>query len=152
MNILFFLTPKNEVEFVYNDDTLQQALDILEKSTYTAIPIINHKGEYKGTISEGDLLWTLRDEANLNMQALCDMKVSRVNRKYNNKPVKANAMIDDLMHVAINQNFVPVIDDDDVFIGIVKRRDVIRYYFESECAKRTNGNNEERIVERVIFV
>lgn len=130
MNILFFLTPKSEVEFVYNDDTLAQVIDILEKSTYSALPIINHKGEYKGTISEGDILWTLKNGTENSIEEWYETKLSKLNHKQNNKPVKANAQVKDLIYRAVNQNFVPVIDDDDVFIGIVKRRDVLQYYFD----------------------
>ena len=43
MNILFFLTPKSEVDYVYDDDTLWQTLEKMEHNKYTAIPIINHE-------------------------------------------------------------------------------------------------------------
>ncbi|NLG05711.1 MAG: CBS domain-containing protein [Clostridia bacterium] len=130
MNILFFLTPKSEVEFAYNDDTVESVMDHLEKSTYTAIPIINHKGEYKGTVSEGDLLWFFRDESETPWDELYKCKISKIASKRIHKPVKADAKIKDLVNRAMKQNFVPVIDDDDVFIGIVKRRDILSYYFE----------------------
>ncbi len=130
MNILFFLTPKSEVEFARSDSTIGEVIDILERSTYTAIPIINRKGEYKGTISEGDILWTLKNEADYNAKMLMELKVSKIERRQNHEPVKVNAKVQDMVNRAMNQNFVPVIDDDDVFIGIVKRKDILQYYFE----------------------
>ena len=130
MNILFFLTPKSEVEFARRDSTIGEVIDILERSTYTAIPIINRKGEYKGTISEGDILWTLKNEADYNAKMLMELKVSKIERRQNHEPVKVNAKVQDMVNRAMNQNFVPVIDDDDVFIGIVKRKDILQYYFE----------------------
>ncbi|MDO5572986.1 MAG: CBS domain-containing protein [bacterium] len=135
MNILFFLTPKSEIEFAYSDNTFGEVIDILERSTYTAIPVINRKGEYKGTISEGDILWTLKNEAGYDMAALMDMKVTRIERKQKHEPVKVTAKVQDMFNRAVNQNFVPVTDDDDVFIGIVKRKDILQYYFQQE-----NGN------------
>ncbi len=135
MNILFFLTPKSEIEFAYSDNTFGEVIDILERSTYTAIPVINRKGEYKGTISEGDILWTLKNEVGYDMAALMDMKVTRVERKQKHEPVKVTAKVQDMFNRAVNQNFVPVTDDDDVFIGIVKRKDILQYYFQQE-----NGN------------
>lgn len=130
MNILFFLTPKSEVEFARSDSTIGEVIDILERSTYTAIPMINRKGEYKGTISEGDILWTLKNEADYNAKMLMELKVSKIERRQNHEPVKVNAKVQDMVNRAMNQNFVPVIDDDDVFIGIVKRKDILQYYFE----------------------
>lgn len=130
MNILFFLTPKSEVEFISSDNTLEEVINILEHSTYSAIPMINRKGEYKGTISEGDILWTLKNDVNYDAKALMGMKVSKIPRKQKLEPVHADAEVQDMFNRAMNQNFVPVIDDDDVFIGIVKRKDILQYYFE----------------------
>ena len=31
------------------------------------------------------------------------------------------------MSKAVNQNFVPVVDDKDIFIGIITRKDIIQY-------------------------
>ena len=53
MNILFFLTPKNEVAYVENDDTLRQVLEKIEYHKYTAIPMLNKNGKYVGTVTEG---------------------------------------------------------------------------------------------------
>ena len=38
--------------------------------------------------------------------------------------------MDELLNVAMNQNFVPVIDDLGSFSGIVTRRDIIKYLVE----------------------
>lgn len=129
MNILFFLTPKSEVSYVYNDNTLQEALRVLRECHYSSIPIINRKGEYKGTVTEGDLLWALYEDCSLNAETLKTLRVSRIHRRTDNKPVHTTAEMNSLIHRVINQNFVPVVDDDDVFIGIVKRSDIIRYYY-----------------------
>lgn len=54
MNILFFLTPKSDVAFIYEDETLKEALDKMERYQYAAMPIITRQGRYVGTITEGD--------------------------------------------------------------------------------------------------
>ena len=41
--------------------------------------------------------------------------------------VLADAAMEDLLEKVINQNFVPVLDDHRCFIGIITRKDVIRY-------------------------
>ena len=60
MNILLFLTPKQEVSYLYEDFTIGQALKVMERVRYTSIPIIRRSGQYVGTITEGDLLWRIR--------------------------------------------------------------------------------------------
>ena len=56
-NILFFLTPKAMCAHLMADDTLRQALARMESARYAALPILNKKGEYCGTLTEGDVLW-----------------------------------------------------------------------------------------------
>ena len=49
MNILFFLTPKSEVAYVYDTDTVRQVLEKMENHRYSAIPVISKEdGSYIG--------------------------------------------------------------------------------------------------------
>ena len=49
-----------------------------------------------------------------------------------NRPVKNNATMDELLLEVMDQNFVPVIDDRNTFIGIVTRKAVIQYFYNKE--------------------
>ena len=129
MNVLFFLTPKSEVAYIYDDYTMRQTLEKMEYHRYSSIPIINKKGEYVGTMTEGDLLWSIKNDFDLNLKSLEDICISSVRRKMDNKPISVNANIEDLVSKSMNQNFVPVIDDQNIFIGIIKRRDIIDYFY-----------------------
>jgi len=130
MNILFFLTPKSEVAYIYEDYTIKQAIEKMEYHRYSSIAIINRDGEYVGTITEGDFLWSLKNRDTLNLKEFEKMPVTDIKRKKDNSPVSINAKIEDLVIKSLNQNFVPVIDDQNIFIGIIKRRDIIGYCFE----------------------
>ena len=69
MNILFFLKPKSEVAYIYDHSTLlSQALETMEYHKYASIPMLNKAGEYVGTITEGDILWGIKDYTNLNIE------------------------------------------------------------------------------------
>jgi CBS domain-containing protein len=125
MNVLFFLTPKNDVAYIDSDVTLRQALEKLEANGYTALPIVTKRGKYIGSITEGDLLWYIKDHANLTLFDAEDVPLSNVERKRNNQAVSINAKMEDLWEKVLSQNFVPVIDDEETFIGIVTRRDVM---------------------------
>jgi len=43
--------------------------------------------------------------------------------------VGINSSMESLVHRAVNQNFVPVVDDLHHFIGIVKRREIMNYLY-----------------------
>ena len=129
MNILFFLTPKSEVEFVYEDYSLRQTIEKMEQYRYSEVPIINREGRYVGTITEGDLLWYVKDECDLNLSKAENVKIAGIRRKRKTMAVSVNARMEDLMEKVLNQNFVPVVDDNDIFIGIVKRKDISHYCY-----------------------
>ncbi len=128
MNILFFLTPKRDVAYIFDNDTLRQTLEKMEHHRYTAIPIVDHEnGEYIGTITEGDLLWDIKQRYDLTIREAEDIPILAVKRKRDNEPVDADADIEDLISKVMNQNFVPVIDGAQRFIGIITRKDVFQY-------------------------
>ena len=61
MNILFFLTPKTACDYLRAEDTIRQALERMECAGYTALPILARDGRYCGTMTEGDLLWAMKN-------------------------------------------------------------------------------------------
>lgn len=130
MNILFFLTPKSDVAFIYEDETLRQALERMEYHKYSSVPMINRKGKYIGTLTEGDFLWGIKNKFNLNLKEAESIPITAIDRKSDNRPVNANSNMEDLIDKALQQNFVPVVDDQDNFIGIITRRDIIRYFYD----------------------
>lgn len=132
MNILFFLKPKQQVVCIYDDFTIRQALEKMEYHRYTSIPIINREGDYIGTLSEGDILWEIKNRHQFNLAEAENTKISEVKRFRDNLPIDISAQIDDLILKATVQNFVPVIDDRKKFIGIVTRTDIIKYFFENQ--------------------
>ena len=126
-NILFFLTPKAMCAFLYDDFTMRQALEKMEAASYSALPILNHRGEYRGTLTEGDLLWAMKNICQMDLrQAECH-RIMEISHRKDNVPVRVTTSMQDLVERASTQNFVPVVDDKDTFIGIVTRRAIIKY-------------------------
>ncbi|MDP4146012.1 MAG: CBS domain-containing protein [Bacillota bacterium] len=136
MNVAFFLTPKNDVVCETLDSTMRQALERMEYHRYSAIPIIDQEGRYVGTLTEGDLLWKLKNTPELNFKNTSKILIGDIPRHIDNKPVNISANIEDLVSLSVNQNFVPVVDDNGVFIGIIKRSDIINYCYKLLLAKR----------------
>ena len=126
-NILFFLTPKAMCAFLYDDYTIRQAIEKMEVSGYAAIPILSRQGEYRGTLKEGDLLWALKNMCNMDMRQAECRRIMEIPRRKDNIPVRITASMFDLIERASNQNFVPVIDDYDSFIGLITRKSIIKY-------------------------
>ena len=139
MNIAYFLLPKGRVAYLYDDFTFRQGLEKMHHHGYIAIPVINREGQYLGTVSEGDFLWQLlyRAEDPQQTYSMKDMEHLRVRDilKENSYPaVRITVTMDELLDSAMNQNFIPVTDDFGSFIGIVTRKDIIRYFAEHKDA------------------
>ncbi len=126
-NILFFLTPKAMCSFVYDDYTIRQALEKMESSGFAALPILTKRGEYRGTLTEGDLLWALKNMCYLDMRQAEARRIMEISRRKDNVPVRVTANMHNLVERASAQNFVPVVDDKDAFIGIITRSAIIKY-------------------------
>ena len=126
-NILFFLTPKAMCAFVRDDYTIRQALEKMESAGYAALPILSRQGEYKGTLTEGDLLWALKNMCNMDMRQAQTHRIMEIARRKDNVPVRVTTSMHDLIERATHQNFVPVVDDKGAFIGIITRKAIIKY-------------------------
>ena len=126
-NILFFLTPKAMCSFLYDDFSVRQALEKMEAAGYAALPILNKRGEYRGSITEGDLLWALKNLCYMDMRQAEARKIMEISRRKDNIPVRVTTSMYDLVQRASTQNFVPVVDDKDAFIGIITRSSIIKY-------------------------
>ncbi|WP_248928545.1 CBS domain-containing protein [Paenibacillus hamazuiensis] len=128
MDIKSFLYPKNEVSYLLTSSNMKEAMDKLEASNYTAIPILDDNGLYYGTLSEGDLLWKLKATPGLSFETMHEIPILSIKRRMKVECVEIGADLDDMLSLAADQNFVPVVDADRVFLGIIRRKDIIEYY------------------------
>ncbi|SPF56927.1 CBS-domain-containing membrane protein [Candidatus Desulfosporosinus infrequens] len=127
MNIAFFLIPKNDVVFLNNNSTMRQALERMEYHRYTSVPIIDDDGKYVGVLTEGDLLWKMKNTLGLTFMNTEKIHLDEIERHTQNRPVSVNTQMENLIARAAEQNFVSVVDDNGIFIGIVRRSELIRY-------------------------
>lgn len=136
-NILQLLKPKAMTSYIYEDCTVRQAIEKMKHHGYTAVPVINKDGSYVKTIAEGDFLWFMLDKHITDITELEDYSLKDIPRRVKCEPVYVYSTIEDLLEISMNQNFVPVIDDRDIFIGIVTRRDIIQ-----ECCKALKAHGD----------
>ena len=143
MNILFFLTPKEDVAYIYDTYSLRQVLEKMEYHKYSCIPIITERGKYAGTITEGDLLWGLKNRGQLDLKKAEEVPIISFKRRNDYAPIRVDSNMENLLEKAMQQNFVPVVDDQKNFIGIVTRRDIMQYIC-SSC-KREDTKEKETV-------
>ena len=133
MNIASFLIPRSMVTYLYDDFSLRQGLEKMRYHQRTAVPVVTRENKYIGTLSEGDLLWYLtdymknaeKDHKMVDFRDFASISLRELLQKDKNPPVRINTSYTELVECAVNQNFIPVIDDRDSFIGIVTRKAII---------------------------
>ena len=113
--------------YLYEDYTVRQALEKMEVAGYAALPILTRDGEYRGTLTEGDVLWAMKNLCGMNLKQAEKVHIMDISRRRDNLPVPVNTTMHELVERAQTQNFVPVVDDKDTFIGIITRSSIIKY-------------------------
>lgn len=129
MNILFFLTPKKNLDYVYRDNTVRQIIEKMQIHRFSVIPVLNEDGTYYSTISNGDILRFIY-ECNFDKEVAESKHFKDISLHRPYKALSIDAKIEEILEEATNQNFIPIVDDRNIFIGIVRRRDIIKYYIE----------------------
>ena len=131
MNLLFFLTPKAVCSYLFDDYTIRQAIERMETLGYAALPILTRAGVYRGTLTEGDLLWAIKNMCDMDMAKTTEHSIMEIPHRRDNAPVNVTTDMLELVRTATDQNFVPVVDDKGDFIGIITRRAILRHYLEN---------------------
>lgn len=130
-NIIFYLTFKKDLQFLYDSLSLADALKLIRRHGYTALPVIDSAGRYVGTLSEGDLLWFMLDHRP-DRTVLEETSVRELIRPDFMPAVNIALPVDTLLNMSLHQNFIPVVDDRDIFIGIVTRQSILRAFKKAE--------------------
>ena len=137
MNVAFFLIPKSHVAYLTEGSSFRQGMEKLRRHGYTAVPVVSREGKYLGSISEGDFLWNIMSMGSLDLNELEEARIDDIISD-RAPPVRVTTSVEELLDRILDQNFVPVVDDRDVFVGIVTRRSVLAYLMsngaEAECS------------------
>ena len=96
-SIVFLLTPKSKIMTLFEDNTIRQCLEKMKHYGYTAMPVLNHKGEYVATVSEGDFLWHLLQNGEYNIETQEDYTLKDIVRITWNKPIKIYAKLEQVL-------------------------------------------------------
>ena len=137
MNIAYFLTPRQDVVTLYDDNTLRKGLETMRSSGYNSMPVTNRDNEYIGVVSVSDFLWYLvsdpvDDHGNIAFNSIEGKHVSDIMDRSNYPAVSITDSAEELMERILSHNFVPVVDGRNSFIGIVTRHNVMKYFQENK--------------------
>ena len=132
MNILFLLTPKAKLAYLDEGMSIRQALEKMRAHGYTMIPMIEEEsGKFIGNLSVADLLWNMVDGDVVRLQELENEKAVHLIRSSMRRAVNIDARVEDILPLLLQGNYVPVVDDRGVLMGIITRKSVLEAYLNS---------------------
>ena len=126
-SLISLITPKKQTAFMSNDSTVRQALERFDVHKFTIIPLVDSEGHYCGTLSEGDLLRFMKNEVDFDIKKAEHVKVSDIEHHRSYQALGVEALLAEVFALSLEQNFIPLIDDNNIYIGIIKRREIIKY-------------------------
>lgn len=119
-------TPAKRVEFLYSDFTIAEAIKNMEKCHYSMIPVIErNSARYLYSLSSFDILRHLvasKDIKATMSETLSSVRIDRLLLSCN-EDVDVNELFD----LSVNQNYIPLVDANGAFRGILTRRALLTY-------------------------
>ena len=139
MPVSSFLTPKSEVVWVSATGSVEQALERMKPNGFSAVPVLDDDGRYVGTLSTSDLIWFLLAADGTWQERARSTPLECVPRKLQDSALPIDADPPSLIARAANQPFVPIVDAQDRFVGLVRRRPLLEH-----CARLVGITVEAR--------
>ena len=123
--MLDVMIPADNVANVIDQHTLSTGLLILTQSNYTMIPVLSAESKLMGVISMSMIIKAVMTVDAIEMERLDELKVRDVMLS---QPVRvqSNCHLADVLNYLIDQNFVCVVDEDNRFLGIIARKNVLQ--------------------------
>ncbi|MDO5441505.1 MAG: CBS domain-containing protein [Bacillota bacterium] len=125
-------TAKSETNYLTEDTTIRQALEKFDYHKFSVVPIIDSEGAYVTTVSEGDILRYIKNQAHFDITQAENTLILQIEKYRPYKACRHDVSEEEIYKLALEQNFVPIVDDRGLFIGIIKRKNILNLFIRKE--------------------
>ncbi len=129
-NLFSFFTPKSETYCLHEDVTIRQALEKFDYHKFSVVPLIDNEGKYITTVSTGDILRYVKNDANFDIHKAESVLVRDIDKYRPYRAVSWEVPVEEIYQLALEQNFVPLVDDRGIYIGIIKRKSILNNIYQ----------------------
>lgn len=120
-----FLIPAENVANVMCLNPLSHALLVLSQVKYSKIPVLDKGDRFVGLISLSDVVDKMFDITSVDFDKLKDFTVADV-MEVNVPVIGEQWELEDLLHLLVDVAFLPVVDDNQCFKGIITRKELLK--------------------------
>lgn len=130
--IFDFLTPKSKTFYIEDNATIRQVIEKFDVHKFSIVPVINEEGKFVTTLGEGDILRFIKNHHEFDIYMAESTRINNVELYRPYKALDIFTSLNDVIKLSLDQNFIPIVDDRGMYIGIIKRKDIIDYLFEGK--------------------
>ncbi|MFY0543561.1 CBS domain-containing protein [Brevibacillus sp. H7] len=118
------LSPLSAISTVYPSDKISKALELMKEKKLYSIPVMDHDGSFYGALSKRSLFelfekgifrGSYQDFIELPLAEGVDRTIPKLT---------VENLYEDALPIIVRYPFVPIVDHDQKFIGIIKRKDM----------------------------
>lgn len=120
-----FLISADKVANVFESNPLNHAFLVLTKVRYSKIPVLDNEQHFKGLISLAMITDSMLGLNGIDSTGLSEQTVADVMQR--DVPTVTNTeSVEELLHLLVDQPFLVVTDQQNVFQGIITRREIMK--------------------------
>lgn len=123
-----FLIPASRIAFVQDDNPLYHAFLILTRVKYAKIPVLDRQQKVVGLLSLAMITEKMLTNENISIDPLNRLQVKDVMQTDFTSINFVQTTLEKQLHLLINNSFLPVVDDEGVFQGLLTRREWIKAF------------------------
>lgn len=115
----------NNVAHVNEDNTLQHAALVLTNTGYNSIPVLDNDDHFVGIVSLAAIIKLMFDLDEIDAEKINSLYVRDI--MVADYPMLYHAEdLETALHLLVDHNYVPVVDDEEHFKGIVTRKSMLK--------------------------
>ncbi|GAF39865.1 CBS domain-containing protein [Agrilactobacillus composti DSM 18527 = JCM 14202] len=120
-----FLIPAAQVASVQGTNTLTHALLVLTKMKYSRIPVLDANSKFLGELTMAMVTEQMLGLDKIDLQPLDKITIAQV-MDTNVKTVENPYDLEEILHLLVDNAFLPVVSKHQDFVGIITRREMMK--------------------------
>ena len=119
-----FLTPAEKLAALIDSHNADHAILVLSQITYSRIPVVTYDRRFVGIIGLRDIL-AYQMEQGLTDEQMASTDIVHMTKK-DVAVVAPDYNITEVLHKLVDEPFLPVVDDEGMFQGIITRKSILK--------------------------
>ena len=119
------LMEADNVAHVLGNHSVMHAAIVLGQISYSRIPVLDEENHFLGTIALSNIIQPMFETSEMDARNINHLKVKDVMDKENiviHTPINH----EEVLHKMVNANFLPVLDEENYFLGIITRQSILK--------------------------